>query len=133
MSQTKKVLLNLDHDIYDPLAADAAKHSVSVTEWLRDAIRGKLKGASAGVTADVQPGTLPLDNPPFDPTPIQTPDMRDVGYWARRIEAWRAMDGKAALAAMLAETGGKRPPAHLFQSVATLAVWLAENVGRESA
>lgn len=135
MSKQKKVLLNLDADLYEKLAANATLIDLSVTEWLREAIRLKLKGP----TPPAKPSLL--DEPPFDPRPlamtpepapevaeqsIQSPDKPTVQYWVEQIKIWRGMPAGEGTAALLKTTGGVRPPAELFSSAERLAQWLME-------
>ncbi len=129
-TKTKKVLLNLDGDLYAQLDEDADRQGLSVTEWLRGAIKQRLSGPPAPVTApDLFADRQAVDEPPFDPTQaVQKPDKRNAEHWLRRIKELSKMDGNRAMAELVHETGGIRPPAHLFSSASTLAFWLAEHV-----
>ena len=131
MSHQKKVLLNLDIELYEPMAADADKRGVSVTEWVRGAIRAKLDG----------PGAAPIVSAPLfdqalataaEPTghvaeQVQRPDKQPADYWLERIRQWRGMAPQERTAELMQATGGIRPPAELFSSADRLAKWLEEN------
>lgn len=126
----KSVLLNLDKELYEQMASAAKSGGLSMTEYIRDAIKAKLGGP---VVSALQPAldSLLLDEPPFDPTPtaVQTSDKSILEWWTERCEGYRTMGGAQALAALMRDTGGVKPPAYVFHSIESLAEWLTANIG----
>ncbi len=49
-ADNKKILLNLEAEMYEAVKRSADDHSLSVTEWLRRAIRDRLEGAAPAQT-----------------------------------------------------------------------------------
>ena len=141
MSKQKKILLNLDAELYDKMDLERTKQHLTVSDFIRDAIKAKI-GAAPAIEQSL------LDSPPFDPTPttcirkaghdgpcngfprnecIPTQDKTNAEYWREQILMWRGMAASEAKTALLQSTGGKMPPSALFTDLTGLANWLAEN------
>lgn len=140
MHQQKKVLLNLDQEMYDKLATSADDSGLSVTEWLRSAIRLKLdapeKPPTMPLFESVEAGRIQTSRIPLAAQAqplasvaeqIQSSDKRTGEYWLNQIRQWRGMAPQERTAELMKATGGTRPPAELFLSADRLAKWLTEN------
>lgn len=123
MKATKKILLNLDAGMYAQVDIEADRARLTVTEWVREAIRLRL-------AIPIQTDQSLLDAPPFDPTPtvVQPLDKPTAEQWTAKLLEWRRLPGSEAMAALLKATGGRRPPADLFSNADKLGQWMADNV-----
>jgi hypothetical protein len=145
MSKNDKpaILLKLEPELHAELTAAAKARSVSVTEWLKQAIKAKLDKpeppavdlfsvvpeAGYRIQTTIAPA-LAAESEPVESVAeqsIQSSDKTATEYWLNQIRQWAGMPGAEAMAQMLALTGGNRPPAQLFASAEKLAKWLSEN------
>ncbi len=127
------ILLNLEADLHAEVTSAAKANSVSVTEWVKRAIRMRLDKPEPApvdlfsVTPAEAESNRDNGKEPVEIPPIQTPDKRNPEYWLDQIRQWAQMPGAEAMARLDAATNGIRPPAELFGSAGELAQWLTEN------
>lgn len=127
------ILLNLEAELHAEITSAAKSNSVSVTEWIKKAIRMRLDRpepppvdlfsitsaeAESNRHSDIEPDKIP---------PVQSSDNLGTEYWLERIRQWATMPGAEAMAQLGASTGGKLPPTILYGSAGELAKWLEEN------
>lgn len=117
------ILLNLEPELHAQITSAAKTHSVSNSEYIRQAIKLRLEKREL-------PANLPLLEAEELTDRIQTPDKPGAEYWLERIRQWAGMDGHAATASLLQSTGGVMPPPILFGSANELAKWLTENASK---
>ncbi len=121
------------------VTAAAKASSVSISEYIRQAIKTKL-GTPEPPHADLfnsQPiytegtsreaGSAGNAAPPGFREPVPNSDKTTQEYWLERIRQWATMDGNQARAELLQSTGGVMPPMYLFSEADKLAKWLTEN------
>ncbi len=139
--ETDKVLLNLGVELHREVSTAAKAERLSVTEYIREAIRLKLaKPAAAPVdlfTQALGPAAEPAGNVAEQPVirgtdswsaeQVRRPDNRSAEYWLTQITIWREMAPNYAYAAFLQSSGGRRPPAATFANDTELAKWLEDN------
>lgn len=127
------ILLKLEAELHAQIVAAAKQKSVSITEYIRQAIKTKLDKPEPppidlfSITPAEAESNQHNEIKPVEIPPVRSSDKTTTEYWLERIRQWAGMPGAEAMAQLDAATGGIRPPASLFGSAPELAKWLEEN------